>query len=180
MNLRLAVTFAFCIFGLAIYWASTLNDQATFGQLAFPRFFQGLGIAFFFLPLNQILLSGLQPDELATASGLSNFIRTMSGSFATAVTVWVWNRRTDYHHAVLTEHVSNATAAWASYRAQLESMGVSGVRAYNQVDGIITAQASTLGVNDLFFALSCLYVVLIPFIWFARPPFGARRAGGAH
>jgi DHA2 family multidrug resistance protein len=180
MNLRLAVSFAFCIFGLAIYWASTLNDQATFGQLAFPRFFQGLGIAFFFLPLNQILLSGLRPDELATASGLSNFIRTMSGSFATAVTVWIWNRRTDYHHAVLTEHVSNATAGWASYRAQLESLGVTGVRAYNQVDGIITAQASTLGVNDLFFVLSCLYVVLIPFIWFARPPFGARRAGGAH
>jgi DHA2 family multidrug resistance protein len=180
INLRLAASFAFCVFGVAVYWCATLNETASFAQLATPRFFQGLGLAFFFLPLNQIMLSGVPPADLASASGLSNFVRTMSGSIATAVTVWIWNRRTDYHHAVLTEHVSNASSGWSSYRAQLEGMGMDGVRAYHQVDGIITAQASTLGVNDLFFALSCLYVVLIPFIWFARPPFGARRAGGAH
>jgi DHA2 family multidrug resistance protein len=155
-----------------------MNRQADFSQFALPRFFQGLGLAFFFLPLNQILLSGLRSDELASASGLSNFIRTMSGSFATAITVWVWNNRSDYHHAVLTEHVREAAGGWAAYRAQLESLGLSGLRAYEQVDRLITQQATTMGVNDVFFALGCLYFLLIPFVWFAKPPFGARGGGG--
>jgi MFS transporter, DHA2 family, multidrug resistance protein len=94
MNLRLAASFAFCVFGGAVFWTSTLNDTASFSQFATPRFLQGLGVAFFFLPLNQILLSGVPPSDLASASGLSNFVRTMSGSIATAVTVWTWNRRT--------------------------------------------------------------------------------------
>jgi DHA2 family multidrug resistance protein len=178
MNLRVAVTFAFCVFGTAIFWCATLNDQADFSQFALPRFFQGLGLAFFFLPLNQILLSGLRSDELASASGLSNFIRTMSGSFATAITVWVWNNRSDYHHAVLTEHVRDGAAGWAPYRAQLESLGLTGLRAYEHVDRLITQQATTMGVNDVFFALGCLYFALIPFVWFAKPPFGARGGGG--
>jgi hypothetical protein len=59
------------------------------------------------------MLSGLRPDEFASASGLSNFVSTMSGSFATAVTVWVWNRRSDYHHAVLTEHVRDSAVRLA-------------------------------------------------------------------
>src|SRR5208283_1566378 len=84
LNLRLAASFAFCVFGLAVFWTATLNDQASFGQFATPRFFQGMGLAFFFLPLNQIVLSGVPSRDLASASGVSNFIRTMSGSISTA------------------------------------------------------------------------------------------------
>ena len=180
MNLRLAASFAFCVFGFAIFWAATLNDTATFGQFATPRFLQGLGIAFFFLPLNAIMLSGVRPADLASASGLSNFVRTMSGSIATALTVFLWNRRTDYHHAVLTEHVRNSADGWISYQAQLSAHGVTGTNALGYVDRIITTQAMTLGVNDVFHVLGWMYLLLIPFIWLAKPPFAARGADAAH
>jgi DHA2 family multidrug resistance protein len=180
MNLRLAASFAFCVFGLAIFWAATLNASATFAQLATPRFFQGLGIAFFFLPLNAIMLSGVPSSDLASASGLSNFVRTMSGSIATALTVFLWNRRTDYHHAVLTEHIRNSAGAWGDYQTKLADHGVAGTGAFEYVERVITSQAQTLGINDVFNALGCLFLVLIPFVWLARPPFGARGAGSAH
>ena len=48
LNLRLAASFAFCIFGFAVFWTATLNESATFFQFAAPRFLQGLGMAFFF------------------------------------------------------------------------------------------------------------------------------------
>ena len=41
-------------------------------------------------------------------------------------------------------------------------------------------QASTLGVNDVFNMLGLLYLILIPFVWFAKPPFGARAAPASH
>jgi MFS transporter, DHA2 family, multidrug resistance protein len=180
LNLRLAASFAFCAFAFAIFWAATLNDTASFGQFATPRFLQGLGIAFFFLPLNQIMLSGIPPSDLASASGLSNFVRTMSGSIATAMTVFLWNRRTDYHHAVLTEHIRDSAGAWTDYQTQLGNHGVSGTGAFEYVEHLITTQAMTLGVNDVFHVLGWMYVLLIPFVWLARPPFTARGADAAH
>jgi MFS transporter, DHA2 family, multidrug resistance protein len=180
INLRLAASFAFCVFGLAIFWTATLNENASFAQFAMPRLMQGVGISFFFLPLNQILLSGVPANELASASGVSNFVRTMSGSFSTAIAVWVWNRRSDYHHAVLTEHIRNSADAWTQYQAQLAARGITGSGASEYVNFVISGQASTLAVNDVFNALGILFLLLIPLIWFAKPPFGARAANPAH
>jgi DHA2 family multidrug resistance protein len=180
INLRLAASFAFCVFGLAIFWTATLNENASFAQFAMPRLMQGVGISFFFLPLNQILLSGVPANELASASGVSNFVRTMSGSFSTAIAVWVWNRRSDYHHAVLTEHIRNSADAWTQYQAQLAAHGITGSGASEYVNFVISGQASTLAVNDVFNALGLLFLLLIPLVWFAKPPFGARAANPAH
>ena len=180
LNLRLAVSFAFLVFGCAIFWTATLNETASFAQFATPRFLQGLGVAFFFLPLNQILLSEIPPSELASASGLSNFMRTMAGSTSTATTVFIWNRRTDFHHSVLTEHVSNSAGAWSGYQAQLADHGITGVGAFQYVEQVITNQAMNLGVNDVFYVLGTVFFMLIPFVWFARPPFAARGADAAH
>jgi DHA2 family multidrug resistance protein len=180
INLRLAASFAFCVFGLAIFWTATLNETASFAQFAMPRLMQGVGISFFFLPLNQILLSGVPANELASASGVSNFVRTMSGSFSTAIAVWVWNRRSDYHHAVLTEHIRNSADAWTQYQAQLAAHGITGSGASEYVNFVISGQASTLAVNDVFNVLGVLFLLLIPLVWFAKPPFGARAANPAH
>ncbi len=81
INLRAAATFAFLLFAVNIWWIAGLNDTAAFRQLALPRLFQGIGVPLFFLPLNTIIMSGVGPAELASAAGLSNFIRTLSGSF---------------------------------------------------------------------------------------------------
>jgi MFS transporter, DHA2 family, multidrug resistance protein len=180
LNLRLAASFAFCVFGFAIFWTATLNENATFVQFATPRLLQGLGMAFFFLPINQIMMSGVPPNELASASGVSNFTRTMSSSFSTAITVWVWNQRSDYHHAVLTEHITNASPSWTRYQAELASHGIHGVGASQFVNQVISNQALTLGVNDVFNMLGLLFLLLIPFVWFAKPPFGARAANPGH
>jgi DHA2 family multidrug resistance protein len=180
INLRLAASFAFCVFGAAIFWTATLNESATFAQFAMPRLMQGVGVSFFFLPLNQILLSGVPANELASASGVSNFVRTMSGSFSTAIAVWVWNRRSDYHHAVLTEHIRNSADAWTQYQAQLAAHGITGAGASEYVNFVISGQASTLGVNDVFNMLGLMFLLLVPLIWLAKPPFGARAANPAH
>jgi len=181
INLRAAASFAFVVFAVNVWWVSGMNETASFHQLALPRLFQGIGVPLFFLPLNQIIMSGVSSAELASAAGLSNFIRTMSGSVATAVTVYLWNRRTDYHHAVLTEHVRADSPAWNAFQSQLAQQGVGAPASYGYTDHLITQQAMTLGVNDVFSLLALLFLVLIPFVWLARPPFGAPgTGGGAH
>ena len=180
LNLRAAATTSFIIVAINIWWVAGMNDTATFGQLALPRLIQGIGLPLFFLPLNQVVMSGVSPAELASAAGLSNFIRTISGSISTAVCVYLWNTRTDYHHAVLTEHARPDSSAWAALQTQLAQHGITGQAAMEYADRVISQQAMTLGVNDVFYVLAVAFVLLIPFVWFARPPFGAPGTGAAH
>jgi len=48
----------------------------------------------------------------------------MSGSIASALTVLVWNRRSDFHHAVLTENVRAAAGPWTAYQGALSAHGI--------------------------------------------------------
>jgi DHA2 family multidrug resistance protein len=112
--------------------------------------------------------------------GLEQLRANHVGKHSTAVTVWIWNRRTDYHHAVLTEHVRTAADGWTQYQDSLSAQGITGVNALQYVDIIIGRQAETLAVNDVFVVLAWAFVLLVPFVWFAKPPFAGSRPGAAH
>ncbi len=177
MDLRMVVTAAFLIFAGTSLWFSSFDSSASFATLVLPRFVMGAGIACFFSPLNQIYLAGLPGDQIASASGLANFCRTMGSSVSTAVTVTIWQHRGDFHHAILIESVSSAHPAATHYLQGLAQGGLSGMRGLGVVDQVLTREALTLAVNDVFWLCAVLFVALIPMIWFARPPFGS--AGGA-
>jgi MFS transporter, DHA2 family, multidrug resistance protein len=161
-------------------WMAHLNGTATLLQFAGPRFWQGLGVSFFFLCLNQITLSAVAQNELASATGLSSFMRTISGSISTAVTIWLWNRRSDFHHAVLSEHIRGAAGAWTSMQTDLQSLSITGNAALQFADGQVTQQAMTLSFNDLYYLFALIFICLIPWVWLAKPPFTVRGSKGAH
>jgi DHA2 family multidrug resistance protein len=137
----------------------------------------GIAIACFFIPLNQIFLSGLNPDQIAGASGLSNFFRTLASSVSTALTVTLWQHRGESHHASLTEYVTQASPATATYTNHLATLGIQGKPALAVIDQVLNREALTLAVNDVFFGCAVLFLALIPVLWLAKPPFG--NAGGA-
>jgi len=180
LELRSVVTFSFIVFGLTSLWFASFPSNASFWQFVLPRFLMGIGIPCFFIPLNQVILSGLKPEQLASASGLSNFFRTIAGSISTAVTVTIWTHRGDYHHAVLAEHLNAASPATQSYLDQLHGFGASAQRAWTVIDGVVTREALTLGVNDVFLMCAVLFFAMIPIIWLAKPPFGNDGAATAH
>jgi DHA2 family multidrug resistance protein len=180
LELRAVTTFAFLVFGGTSIWFASFPSNAEFGQLVVPRFLMGIGIACFFVPLNQVIVSGLRPEEIASASGLSNFFRTIAASFSTAVTVTIWQHRGDYHHAVLAEHLNAASPATQSYVGHLQALGASASRAWSLVDGLVSREALTLAVNDVFLLCAVLFFAMIPIIWVAKPPFGNAGAAVAH
>lgn len=178
LNLRLVSSCAFVIFSIGMVWVAGLNEQATFWQLSAPRLWQGLGIPMFFLPLNMILMSNIKPNELAAASGLFNFLRTIAGSISTAVSVYLMNHRADIHHTILAEHVRSDSAGWQSIVRTLHSLGWSDQRALGYAEHAVSQQASTLAVNDIYMLFAVIFLALIPLVWLAKPPFEARMGGG--
>ncbi|RDI99667.1 MFS transporter [Dyella solisilvae] len=177
LDLRMVVTFAFLVFAATAYWFSTFDSSASFSTLVLPRFVMGVAIPCFFIPLNQIYLSGLPAHEIASASGLANFFRTLGSSVSTAVTVTLWQHRGIWHHATLTESVAPANPAANQVIQGLTQGGLGRMQALGVTDQLVNREALTLAVNDIFWLCAILFVLLIPVIWLAKPPFGS--AGGA-
>ncbi len=180
INLRAAPTIAFLVIPCSLLWMAHQTDQSSFAQMTMPRFLMGCGVALFFLPLNQIIMSGLEPSQIASAAGLSNFMRTFAGSVSTAVCVFYWNDRSEHHYARLAEHIRPDSPAWQDYQAQLAAQGVTGDAAYASTSHVLTVQSMTMGANDIFLILAGMLVVLIPLVWLAKPPFRAVGSGGSH
>lgn len=180
LELRSVVTFAFLVFAATSYWFATFPDNAAFDQLVWPRFVMGIAIPCFFIPLNQIFLSGLEPHQIASASGLANFCRTIAASISTAATVTLWQHRGDYHHAVLAEHIERASPATNAWLDGFAALGVPAERMWTLTEALLTRQSMTLAVNDVFLFCTALFLLMIPVVWFARPPFGNVAAGAGH
>lgn len=178
INLRVAASMAFAIFSIGMVWVSHLTEQASFWQLSAPRLWQGLGIPMFFLPLNAILMSHIKPNELAAASGLSNFLRTIAGSISTAMSVYMLNHRTDVHHTILAEHVQADSSGWQNMHQTLHGMGWPDQNVLAYTEHLVTQQASTLAVNDIYSLFAVIFLLLIPVVWLAKPPFSVRMGGG--
>ena len=94
-------TFAFLVFGLVLWMRSNFNTQVDFWTIMIPTLIQGIGMAFFFIPLITLTLSGLPPERVPAASGLSNFVRITAGAVGTSVSTTFWERRATLHHAQL-------------------------------------------------------------------------------
>ncbi len=64
---------------------SHFNTQADFCTILIPTVLQGAAMAFFFIPLTTITLSGLPPERIPAAAGLSNFVRITAGAMGTSI-----------------------------------------------------------------------------------------------
>ena len=70
--------------GLA--WIATVSTPTTaYGQLVIPFMLSGIGMALFFAPVANVVLSSVRPEEEGKASGANNAIRELGGVFGVAV-----------------------------------------------------------------------------------------------
>jgi DHA2 family multidrug resistance protein len=181
---RRLTTFAFLVFALVLWMRSRFTTQADEWTILLPTLVQGVAVAFFFIPLMSITLSGLAPERTASASGLSNFVRITAGSFGTSIATTMWDSRATLHHAHLAERAGGmADPALADAMGRLSAAGLTPEQAMAQVNRLIDQQAFTRAADDIFLGSVFLFLLLIGVIWFARPVranAAAPDTGGAH
>jgi MFS family permease len=70
--------------GLA--WIATVSSPTVpYADLVAPFFISGIGMALFFAPVANVVLSSVRPEEEGQASGANNAIRELGGVFGVAV-----------------------------------------------------------------------------------------------
>jgi MFS transporter, DHA2 family, multidrug resistance protein len=177
---RITASVAFLLFAVVSYLRSRFNTQVDLFTLMVPTIVQGGAVACFFIPLVSITLAGLPHDKIASASGLSNFLRITAGAFGTSISTTIWDDRATLHHAHLAEAINQGNSIASQTLAQLQAAGMSASQALASLDRTIWQQAYVLSADDVFYASAIIFLVLVPMVWLAKRPKRIADAGGAH
>ena len=157
-------------------YRSHANMEMTFWQISLPMLFQGIGMPLFFVPLTAIALGCVLPREMDSAAGLMNFIRTLSGAFATSMVNTGWERETRYVRAELaglTDRAGEASAA-------MQHAGAGGGQVRGTLDWLLQGQSVMVATNKLFMLIGGLFIVAAFVIWLAPRPTRQVDPGAAH
>ena len=163
--------------GISFIHYSRFNLDTDYAHYAWARALQGLGYAFFFVPLTMLAYSELRPDQNNRASSLTNFFRNWGGSFGIAFATTLAERRTEYHQSIIGAHLSASSAAMQSTRQRLadflqvngfskaDALQAASARIYEQ----LSAQSRILAFMDCFYVIGLLTLLSLPLLLLTRP-----------
>jgi DHA2 family multidrug resistance protein len=183
MDPRVLATASMVVFAVVMLMRSGFNTQADQATILVPTIIQGAGVAVFFLPLITLTLSGRAPQDMAAASGLSNFARITAGSFGTSISTTLWDHRATLHHAQLAERITAYDPVTSKALADMQASGMTPDQSMSLLNRMIDQQAALLSANDIFYASAILFVLLIGVIWLTKPiraTVANAEASGAH
>jgi DHA2 family multidrug resistance protein len=166
---RLFTSLSFFLYGISFFWMGSFTTSVSLYLLMMSRLFLGLALAFYFIPLIAIAMSGIPEESLTSASGIFNFVRMMiGGGFGPAIFVTLWERREIFHHARLVESVNFSREPATAIYAQLQAKGLYSPESDAIINTMVTSQASILSLNDVFWLGGFCFLVMIPFIWLSK------------
>lgn len=165
---RIIISIGFFFFSFCSFWLASFTTDIDVNTVALIRFIQGVGAPCFFIPLITVLLSGLPNDRLASAAGLSNFLRLLGGSFGTSIVVTFWSNRESLHQSHLTESLNLGNAAFQEALHRLQNLGFSEQASYGVIYQELTKQAYMLATNDVFWGSGIIFLLLLILIWGTR------------
>ena len=169
---RILLTGAVTVVGLSFLHYSHFTLETDYAHYAWARALQGLGYAFFFVPLSVIAYSQLKPSQNNKASSLTNFFRNWGGSFGIAFITTVSERRQNFHQSTVGANVP-PSAPWLQQQTQqtaayLQAHGLAAAdalsaaygRAYHQLQ----AQTQFLAFMDCFHVIGIITLIAAPIV----------------
>jgi MFS transporter, DHA2 family, multidrug resistance protein len=170
---RLIASFGFTVFCLTMLWYARFSLNLTFWQIAAPGFILGIGLPCFFIPMVTVMLSRVPDEKLASATGFSNFLRTLAFAFGTALSVTIWDNRGNFHYGSLAQNISSVAAGTQEYVGDLQRLGIAGNHGIVAIQQATQQQSYMLATNDMFLLASALCMFLAVSVWLTRPRRGA-------
>jgi DHA2 family multidrug resistance protein len=169
---RWVATIAFIAFAASYYMRSLLTVDAAVIDFVIPQLIQGIAMGTFFVAILTILLDGIPPARVPSASGMSIFFRTIAASFATSITTTLWDRREAWHQTQLAGSSSVYDAPMQQALAHLHSLGLSDSAAVAALNRQLVNQSYLLSSIEYFWLSAWASLALIALVWLAKRPKG--------
>jgi len=167
------------VLGLALImvWRMwTFTPDVTFAQMAVPMLVTGVFMVMFFVPVTGLAMASVKPDEQANAAGLSNFMRTLAGAFATSLIQSGWSNATRSNQTELAGAMTNG-------RHLLDVSDAAGLphdASVNLLSMVVEGQSVMLATLNMFGVIAICLGVAATLIWLVPKPKGPIDTSGAH
>jgi DHA2 family multidrug resistance protein len=140
--------------GMVTFWRAYATPDMSYWLICIPLFFMGIGMPMYYVPLTGLAMGSVNEQETASAAGLMNFVRTISGAIATSLVTTSWQNRSIIAHAKLTDVVDPTGQA-----ASMLPPGVRGQVVREMLNNLVTGQSLTLATNGLMMVIGSVFVI---------------------
>ncbi|QDX81679.1 hypothetical protein B9N43_10685 [Denitratisoma sp. DHT3] len=168
-GIRSLATVGLAMLALAAYLRAGFTSGVAPEHIVPAQICNGIGSTCFSLASSLLLFNGLSQWQIASASGLSSFVRLMATAMGTSFAATIWDSRTYHHRSELAAHVTPYDNAIGQFMNSASALGMDLTGALIAVEHQLTAQAQTLAANDYFWLSSLLFLGIAALIWLARP-----------
>ena len=177
IDARIIATIGFAAMAIGCWMAAGFTTGVDEKTLMFARLIMGVGIAGFFMPMSAISMSQLRGSQIASGTGISNFLRNVGASVGTAVATTLWQDNAIRQHENLMSNIQTGNLAYQQLMETTAKLGMTEMQRYALVDNLVTSQAYMLSTNQLMLLAGLILVALMPLIWLSKPPFGSGLIG---
>jgi DHA2 family multidrug resistance protein len=172
IDLRLLVVAGALIFAYSMWSHSLFTTQSGADDFFWPMVLRGVGLGMVFIPLNNLALGNLPPEQIAPASGMYNLLRQLGGSVGIASSATLFSEFQEGNRGQLLHHLSQFTDAATHRLAQLEQLmrlhgnseAVAHQKALMLLDGMLGKQAAMLAFERLFLAFGVMMLAALPLL----------------
>ena len=169
---------------VSLFMMTHLTLTMDYWSLTVPRFVQGLGLGFIFVPLVTLTLATIARDKLGNATSAFNVLRNLGGSVGVALATTFLVRRSQQHQSTLGANVNlwdpETAARLKQWTLHFAARGSDSFTAEKQATAMlyndIVGQAQVLAYSDDFWLLAVLFTVLplaVPLMRRVRAPAAA-------
>ena len=152
---------------------SLFNTDISFAQMIPAQLAQGAFLPLMFVPMLGIALAKIPERDVAAASGLMTFARTMAGAIATSIVTSSWERSTSAMRSEVVGAMQNSSAAIDA----MTQSGLSSEQAVMNLSRMVDGQAMMLATNQVFAFVAPMLACAALLIWFTpKPPAAAMAA----
>jgi DHA2 family multidrug resistance protein len=173
LDRRLTIVIGLLLVAAGSYTNSVLTSDWGAAQFVLPQALRGAGMICSFVPMTNLALGTLRPDELSNASALYTVTRNLGGAFGLATMATLINQRTWTHWQALAEGVRLSRPA---VRGWLDTAGMAlhpqlGMASEGGALGILaqemSRQAITMTYCDMYWLLSISTLLALPLVLLA-------------
>jgi DHA2 family multidrug resistance protein len=140
--------------GLDTFWRAYATSDMSYWVICIPLFFMGVGMPMYYVPLTGLAMGSVKEEETASAAGLMNFVRTISGAIATSLVTTSWQNRSIIAHAKLTDIVDPTGQV-----AGMLPPGLSGQMVREMLNNLVTSQSLMLATNGLMLVIGAVFII---------------------
>jgi len=177
IDARIIATIGFAAMAIGCWMAAAFTTGVDEKTLMLARLIMGVGIAGFFMPMSAISMSQLQGNQIASGTGISNFLRNVGASVGTAVATTLWQDNAIRQHENLMSNIQAGNLAYQQFIDTTTQLGMTEMQRFALIDNLVTSQAYMLSTNQLMLLAGLILVSLMPLIWLSKPPFGSGLVG---